>query len=164
MVCRGGRRVLAHLATLCKIDNVQKLLHAFQTVVAPAANAVSLRFDTLEARFSDPVMEPGNTGLQMIDDTFAPGLREMSWGDATDQSGYSFTSSATPLSVVAEEPYILGTFVHTNTVIPTGTFLDSAGLSLSGAITFVADDGTEGQTRAATKWKSRRSQRQTRSM
>ena len=110
--------------------------------LAQAATAASVRFDSLEAMWTNP------TGGSNI--TMSPGYGDpveikwgVPWGGGSERSGYSFDAVDTPFTRVQDAVFALGEFTHINKVINIGTGISTVELFLKADLTAIPDAGPE---------------------
>ncbi len=111
--------------------------------LATAAHAASVRFDTLEALWTNPTGGSSIVMTPSYDDpaTIRWGIPHMS--GTGEKSGYEFDAVDTPFIRPADDVFALGRFTHFNKVINLGTGISSVELFLKADIVLIPDAGPE---------------------
>ena len=106
------------------MNSIRLAVGAAALAVSSAALAFPVTISDIEGKFTNPV---GGQNVQGVNSS------NISWGHAWksgERSGYSFDAAVTPLEVVDDAWFSLGTFTHTNNQIPAGTAIDKVDLEI----------------------------------
>ncbi len=108
--------------------------------LAQGAEAASVRFDSLEAMWTNPT---GGSNIAMSAGFGDP--VSIRWGVpmGAGKSGYDFDAIDAPFTRVQDAVFALGEFTHVNKVIRIGTGIGSVELFLKAHLTAIPDAGPE---------------------